>query len=562
MQAPLPNRGLPLLGQMLVERGLVTEAQLDDALARQRERGKRLGESLVDLGCLTRAQLYSVLAERSGVEFFDLTQHTIDPVLAALVPERVARRFQAIPVAQRPGEIVVAMDSPEDVFELDDLSSITGATIVPMLADPEELALAIDRAYSGADISASVQAAVDDVDDQEPLHVMHDMADGAVIRLVDTLLEQAVTERASDVHIDPAADNVRLRIRVDGVLRDVSHAPSALLRPLISRVKVMAGLDIASTRVPQDGRFTFELHGREIDVRLATLPSSRGESAVLRLLDTARGIIALPALGFRDAELARFASAFRAPQGAVIVSGPTGAGKTSTLYATINEVNTPSRAIVSVEDPIEYEIDGVKQVQINPKAGLTFATALRSVLRNDPDVILVGEVRDRETAQIAAEASITGHLVFSTIHTTSAAAVPMRLIEMGVEPYLVASALSCIVAQRLARRLCPHCAVEVRNPDLSVLHRNGWVDASLTVPLARQAVGCEICHDTGYQGRVAIYEVMPVSADIRALISREAPTAEIERVAVAEGMDTLRAAALNRLVDGDIGLDEMLRVVA
>ncbi len=217
---------------------------------------------------------------------------------------------------------------------------------------------------------------------------------------------------------------------------------------------------------------------------------------------------------------------------------------------------------MSVEDPIEYEIDGVKQVQINPKAGLTFATALRSVLRNDPDVILVGEVRDRETAQIAAEASITGHLVFSTIHTTSAAAVPMRLIEMGVEPYLVASALSCIVAQRLARRLCPHCAVEVRNPDLSVLHRNGWVDASLTVPLARQAVGCEICHDTGYQGRVAIYEVMPVSADIRALISREAPTAEIERVAVAEGMDTLRAAALNRLVDGDIGLDEMLRVVA
>lgn len=553
-------RRWPLLGHVLVERGLVTDAQVEEALARQRERGHRLGECLVDLGHLDRTTLYRILAERAGVEFVDLAQHEPDDSLLALVPEDVARRFQALPVEMRDGELLVAMDSPDDVFELDDLHVITGVTIVPALADPKLLELAINRAYSVADVAGSIDEAADDFPDESAPEI--DTLEGSIVRLVDALLEDAINEGASDIHVEPSDDDVRLRIRVDGVLRDIGDAPLNVLRPLVSRLKVMSSLDITRMRVPQDGRFSVSLQGRDVDVRVATLPSSHGESVVMRLLDRTRGVPPLRSLGFRPREFERFAQAFRAPQGAVIVSGPTGSGKTSTLYSTLAEIDTPARSIVSIEDPVEYQLAGMKQVQINPAAGLTFPAALRSILRNDPDVIFVGEVRDGETARIASEASITGHLVFSTIHTTSAAAVPVRLIEMGVEPYLVSAALTCVVAQRLARRVCERCASVDRDPDLDVLRRLGWTEEMSEGRAIRAAVGCDACRGTGYHGRFAIYEVLLVTDEIRDRILGGAATAEIQRLAVADGMDTLRVAALHRVAGGDLTIDELLRVIA
>jgi len=556
-----PPRRWPLLGEMLIAQGLVSEAQVDAALDRQRTRGKRLGECLVELGYLTRHVLYHELAQRAGVAYVDLQNYAPDLVLAALIPEEIARRFQALPIEQRPGEIVVAMAKPEDLLELDDLAVITGCDIIPALADPEQLKEAINRAYAAGYVAESVNDAVEDLDDEDEEPVT-DVVDGSIVRLVDALLEQAINDRASDLHIEPSADRVRLRVRVDGVLHDLSEAPLNLLRPVISRLKVLAELDITQTRIPQDGRFSISHKGFEVDVRIATLPSAHGETMVLRILDNAVGIIALPALGFRPAELQRYEPTFRAPQGAIIVSGPTGSGKSSTLYSTLAEINTRERSIVSVEDPVEYQLEGLKQIQINPPSGLTFPVALRSILRNDPDVIFVGEVRDGETAQIAAEASITGHLVFSTIHTTSAAAVPLRLTDMGVDPYLVASALTCVVSQRLARRLCSQCAIVDLAPDLTRLRPLGCTDELLHGHQIRKAAGCDACRGTGYHGRFAIYEVLLVNDAIRTAIYAGAPTAEIQRLAVQDGMDTLRVAALRRLVEGDLSVDELARVVA
>jgi type IV pilus assembly protein PilB len=354
-----------------------------------------------------------------------------------------------------------------------------------------------------------------------------------------------------------------IRMRIDGILHDTSEAPLNILRPMVSRLKVMGSLDISQNRLPQDGRFSLNVQGRPIDVRIATVPTAAGESVVLRLLDPVRGAMDLESLGLSEYESERFLAAFKAPQGAIFVTGPTGSGKSSTLYALISSVNTRDKSIVSVEDPVEYRLDGVKQIQINFRAGMTFPSALRSTLRADPDVILVGEVRDAETARIAADASITGHLVLSTLHATRSAAAPIRLIDMGVEPYLVASAVSCIAAQRLARKLCDTCATPVEEVDPTQLRRLGATEEMLAGPVnVRQAVGCQNCRRTGYRGRAAIFEIMPVTEDISRLIVERAPSAEIERLAVEQGMDTLRTAALRRVLSGDLSIAEMARVVS
>jgi type IV pilus assembly protein PilB len=386
--------------------------------------------------------------------------------------------------------------------------------------------------------------------------------DGPIVRLVNALLERAVDERASDLHVEPSSDRVRVRFRVDGVLHDTSETPLSVLRPIVSRVKVLGGLDIAQTRSPQDGRFSVTVHGRPIDVRVATLPTANGEAIVMRLLDRMRGVMDLGGLGLSETEMSRYEPAFRAPQGAVFVSGPTGSGKTSTLYATLSEINKPDRSIVSVEDPVEYRLDGIKQIQINSRAGVTFPTALRAILRADPDVVLIGEVRDAETAHIAAEASITGHLVFSTLHTTRASAVPMRLVDMGIEPYLVASSLTCVIAQRLARKLCPDCATVEEHPDLDLLRSLGATDEILQGAQFRQPVGCHMCQKTGFRGRQAVYEVMPITEDIGHLVLERASSVTIEHLAVEQGMDTLRIAALRRVARGEFTVDEMLRVIS
>jgi type IV pilus assembly protein PilB len=563
MRLPTHNHSVTRLGQAMVDRGSITQDDLDRALEHQRVTRKRLGESLIEIGAVTSFELSQALADHLGVPFVDLETHPPDVLLAGMIPEEVARRYCALPVERWSGQVVVAMANPNDVFALDDIRVLTGQSILAALADTGHLLAAIERAYSGSDlIESSLDDAADDYDIQTEISQGALVDDGPVVKLVNALLEKAVADRASDLHIEPASKSVSIRMRIDGILHDTSDAPLNILRPMVSRLKVMGSLDISQNRIPQDGRFSLNLRGRPIDVRIATVPTAAGEAVVLRLLDPVRGAMDIDTLGLSAQASERLVSAFNAPQGAIFVTGPTGSGKSSTLYALISSVNTRDKSIVSVEDPVEYRLDGVKQIQINTRAGMTFPSALRSTLRADPDVILVGEVRDAETARIAADASITGHLVLSTLHATRSAAAPIRLIDMGVEPYLVASAISCVAAQRLARKLCDNCAKKVENPDLALLRRLGATDEILEAGIhVRAAAGCSTCRQTGYLGRAALFEVMPVTEDITRLIVERAPSADIEHMAVEQGMDTLRVAALRRVLIGDLSIDEMVRVV-
>jgi type IV pilus assembly protein PilB len=564
VQVPPTTQSVTRLGQAMVERGLISHDDLDRALDHQRATRKRLGESLIEIGAVTSLQLSQALAEHLGVPFVDLETHPPDVMLAGMIPEEVARRYCALPVERWSGQVVVAMANPNDVFALDDLRVLTGQTILAALADTGHLLAAIERTYSRSDlIESTLDDAADDYDVEADDQAGTLVDDAPVVKLVNALLEKAVADRASDLHIEPASRNVSIRMRIDGILHDTSEAPLNVLRPMVSRLKVMGNLDIAQTRLPQDGRFSLSIQGRAVDVRIASVPTAAGEAVVLRLLDPMRGAMDISSLGLSEFESERFVSAFHAPQGAIFVTGPTGSGKSSTLYALLASVNTRDKSIVSVEDPVEYRLDGVKQIQINSRAGMTFPSALRSTLRADPDVILVGEVRDAETARIAADASITGHLVLSTLHATSSASSPIRLIDMGVEPYLVASAVSCIAAQRLGRQLCEQCAESVEEPDLALLRRLGATDEMLAGGVTlRRPVGCPNCLHTGYRGRAPIFEIMPVTEDITRLIVERAASAEIERVAVEQGMDTLRVAALRKVLRGDLSIEEMARVVS
>ncbi|HZJ27831.1 MAG TPA: ATPase, T2SS/T4P/T4SS family [Acidimicrobiia bacterium] len=557
-----PTTGSPRLGELLLAAGLIDHEHLDAALNLQRQTGLRIGESLVKLGFVSSYDVTRIMAQRIGVAFIDLDETPVDHLVVQSVPEEVARRYHAIPIARRDDGVVVAMGNPQDVFAIDDLGMLLRASVIPMMADPEQLGAMIERAWSGSSLANHVDEATQDaVDDEDPSAGAVAVVDDApVVRVVDAVLANAIDERASDVHLEPGPDRVRVRFRVDGVLHDASELPANIHRSVMSRLKIIAGMDITQTRLPNDGRFSVSHGNRQVDVRVATLPTAHGEAAVLRLLDQSSGVIALESLGFTPAELERYEAAFRRPQGAILASGPTGSGKTSTLYATLVEINEPDRSIIAVEDPIEYQVDGIKQIQIDLRVGLTFPTALRSILRADPDVILVGEIRDLETARIAAEAALTGHLVLSTIHTTRAAAVPLRLLDMGVEPFLVTSALTCVVGQRLVRRLCTRCS-EPYSPDHAARESFGLSDEILDADAIRRPVGCSHCNGTGYRDRVAIYEIMPMTDDIARLVLARQSSQDIERWAVAEGMDTLRTAALRRVADGVTSIDEMLRVV-
>lgn len=557
-----PSGARARVGEMLIEQGLISEEHLEDALQLQRQTGIRLGETIVALGYVSSGDVARVLAHRLDVEFVELADVAIDPLIIQAVPEEVARRYCAIPLTRREGGVVVAMRDPRDVFAIDDLRLLLGAPVIAVMTDPEQIVPTIERVWSGSSLATTVHEATTDApgapsDLADLVAVSEDVP---IVRLVNAILAQAVDDRASDVHLEPGSDRLRVRFRVDGVLHDASEAPLSVHRSAISRIKIMAGIDITQTRLPQDGRFSVMHNGRKIDVRMATLPTANGEAAVLRLLDQSTGVMKLEALGFEPRELERFQAAYRKPQGAILTSGPTGSGKTSTLYAVLLELNTPDRNIIAVEDPVEYKTEGIKQIQIDIRAGLTFPIALRSILRADPDVVLVGEIRDAETARIAAEASLTGHLVLSTIHTTRAAAVPLRLIDMGVAPFLVSSAVTCIVGQRLVRRLCVRCA-EPYEPDASTRRSVGVPDELMDGGMIQRAVGCPSCSDTGYRGRVALYEIMPMTEDINRLVISRASSGEIERHAVAEGMDTLRMAALRRVGAGILSIDEMLRVI-
>src|SRR5437867_2513914 len=448
------------LGEILVEEGLISHEQLERALLEQSRTDQLLGRILIDLKMVRESDLMAALAKQIGFRFVDLTDYQIDPSAAMLIPGQVARRYRALPMAYEDSRLLVAMADPANLFALDDIRTITGMEVQPVVATAADIEAAI-RKYSRMDESvqqmASEASATAEHDLKELEQAAAAVEEGPIVKMVNLLISQAITDRASDINIEPMERDVRIRYRIDGVLQEVMRSPKNIQAGLISRLKVMADINIAERRLPQDGRVGLTVGGKTVDLRLATLPTVYGEKIVIRILDKSSVLLKLEELGFQDTSFKRFQEAFTKPYGALLVTGPTGSGKSTTLYATLNILNKPNKNIITVEDPVEYRLSGINQMQMNVRAGLTFASALRSILRADPDIVLVGEIRDRETALIAVEAALTGHLVLSTLHTNDAPSSLPRLVEMGVEPYLVASSIDCVVAQRLARQLCPKC---------------------------------------------------------------------------------------------------------
>jgi type IV pilus assembly protein PilB len=555
----------PRLGDILVADGVLTEAALQRALDLQGDSGERIGVVLLNAGLVTPVALLRAVASQVGVTFVDLDTFAVDWAATSSIPASLARRHQALPVAVEDDRLVVAMANPSDVFALDDIRSMSGRKLKAVLAEPSQLRRFIERIGSDAtEVAAAIQLAVDEKPEHaavQELAALGGSEDAPIVRFVELMIGKAVTDSASDIHVEPAADGLRIRFRIDGVLHDTMHAPRSIQQGIVSRLKIMADINIAERRVPQDGRASIKVAGRVIDLRVATIPTIHGEAAVLRILDKGTVALSLAESGFLPDTLARFTSAYTKPWGTVLVTGPTGSGKTSTLYGTLRELNDPSRNIITVEDPVEYRLEGVKQVQVNNKAGLGFATALRSFLRADPDVLLVGEIRDAETAMMVAEAALTGHLVLSTLHTNDAASTPLRLLEIGLEPFMVTSALTCVLGQRLARRLCDRCK-EPFEPDEATLVLAGWRPELVDVrPTFARAVGCVACSKTGYRGRFAIHEVLLSSEELCRLVISGAHTSDVSALARAEGMRTMREDGLIKAAHGLTTIEELSRVI-
>ncbi|TML57011.1 MAG: type II secretion system protein GspE [Actinobacteria bacterium] len=553
------------LGSLLVDRGLVSRDQLGAALEEQSRSRKPLGRILVEQGTLSETDLVATLAAQMGLEFVDLDGYPVDQSAVATISDGLARRYEALPVSwDESGHLVVAMADPSNVFALDDIRTITGADVRTVVATRAAVLDAIDKHHSlGGEVEDISAVASSQAAEETDLSKIREVVEDApIVKLVNLLITQAIQERASDIHVEPTEKDLRIRYRVDGVLHEKMRSPKNIQQGLTSRLKIMADINIAERRIPQDGRVSIRIQDRTVDLRVATLPTVFGEKVVMRILDKGTALLDLADLGFLPANLERFATAYRKPYGTILVTGPTGSGKSTTLYATLNVVNDVGRNIITVEDPVEYRLPGINQCQVNPKAGMTFAAALRSILRSDPDVVLVGEIRDRETAVIAVEAALTGHLVLSTLHTNDASTTPTRLVEMGVEPFLVSSALDCVVAQRLARKLCTRCR-QAYVPDQAELDSVGWDVSGLgDLPQLYRPAGCPACSGTGYHGRFAIHEVLLVTEDIERLIVERGHSEDIRKVAVAQGMLTLRESGLARVLDGMTSLEEVLRVVA
>jgi type IV pilus assembly protein PilB len=558
------RRGLQL-GDLLVSDGKLTQAQLDTAVTEQRSSGRSLGRVLVELGLLTEAELLSTLAAQVGMRFVDLGGMTIDPTAAARLPEPMARRHAALPIGFEDGRLVVAMADPGNVVAVDDIRALAGPDIRTVVATRADILAAVDRVHRRFDEhigeAASAAAEGEEAADQADVGPLVD--DAPIVKLVNLLISQAIADRASDIHIEPQERELRIRYRIDGVLQEIMHPPKTIQAGVTSRLKIMADMDIAERRVPQDGRVAMVVGGRQIDLRVATLPTVYGEKIVMRILDKSSVMLSLSDLGFAPANYTRFEQAFRRPYGMGLVTGPTGSGKSTTLYATLNLLNDAERNVITVEDPVEYRLKGINQVQVNTRAGLNFAAALRSILRCDPDIVLIGEIRDRETAKIASEAALTGHLVLATLHTNDAPSAVSRLVEMGVEPFLVASATECVLAQRLVRKLCQRC----REPDpdgQAGLYMAGWDGdpAGGGDPEIFRAVGCQACGRTGYRSRIALHEVMLVSEEIERLCAERASSERIADVARAQGMRPLRQDGLSKVAAGLTTVEEVMRVVA
>jgi type IV pilus assembly protein PilB len=542
--------------------GVITDGQLNDAVEVHKATGSPLGRVLVELGYATQGAILAVMAQQIGIPYIDFSERKPDPTAIAVVPKDLAMRYVLMPVGfDEQNRLIVAMADPQNVLALDDLRIITGFEIRPAISTKDDILACLEEAYKVAEHvdTDDWMAGSDELSSDDLTALSEVSADAPIVKLVNFMITKAVADRASDIHVEPQERDLRIRYRIDGVLHEMMRSPKATQAAIISRFKVMADMDIAEARKPQDGHCALTISGHKLDFRVSTLPTVYGERVVLRILRKDSILLKLSDLGFLPHNLERFEGSFRKPYGAILVTGPTGSGKSTSLYAAINVLNEPHRHIITAEDPVEYRLPGVNQIQTNPKAGLTFAAALRSFLRCSPDVILVGEIRDHETAQIAIESALTGHLVLSTLHTNDAPGAVTRLVEMGVEPFLVSSAVDCILGQRLARRLCSDCKEEYSPPKVLLLDA-GYTEDNLPERLFRPK-GCKKCGGTGYRGRMGVHEVLLMSEEISRLTVEAATADEIKKVAVAQGMMTLRLDGLEKVRMGQTSIEEITRVI-
>lgn len=552
------------IGDLLLSQGMITQQQLDTALSEQKIRKTKLGETLIALGYVSQKDFSDVLSRQLGVESVDLRKEGLQDAAIRLVPEDIMKKYELVPFAideNNSNILKIAMSDPMYLPAIDDVSLITGMEVVPYFAPTAQIAMQIDRMFGkkqAMEAAAQYQLEhADELREEEESASSAEVDNAPIVKIVRTMLEQAIRQGASDIHIEPLERNLRIRYRIDGALREVMDYNTTLLPAMVARVKIMSGLDISEKRKPQDGRLTLQVDNREYDVRVSVLPTVFGEKTVMRL--TAKDGLSREKkyLGLTSEDEERLDGILKNPHGIILVTGPTGSGKSTTCYTVLSELNREEVNIITVEDPVEANVDGVNQVQVNVKADLTFANALRSILRQDPDIIMIGEIRDGETAGIAVKASITGHLVISTLHTNSTAASITRLIDMGVEPYLIGDSVVGIIAQRLVRKLCPKCrkAREATDQEKKLL----MVPASMPQTVY-EPVGCEDCGGIGYRGRTAIYEIMPVTAKLRNRIHDKVTADELQEIAVSEGMSTLRMAAAKKVKEGITSCAEMIKV--
>ncbi len=553
-------------GDFLVENGVLSPAQLQEVLKFKRHHEEDLVQIIIQKGLATSKDVYVCLADYLSLPFIELQDYSIDPEVVELVPKELAYKYHVMPVFRIENNLTVAMSNPGDVHAMDAIRRETGLEVEPAISLENDILSVLEKYYG---VSESLESTLDEViqnieeekpdeEEQTSAEKLKQLsAEAPVVKLVNLIIAQAILDKASDIHIEPEEKSLRVRYRIDGILHEAFNPPKHLQAAIISRIKILSDLDIAESRVPQDGRFQVSLNGREVDLRVSTLPTVHGENVVLRILDKSSLMIDLEELGFSEDSLKQFKSLLASSYGIILVSGPTGSGKTTTLYSALQSINTPDKNIVTIEDPVEYRLKMIRQSQVNVKAGLTFASGLRAILRQDPDIVMVGEIRDSETAKIAVEAALTGHLVLSTIHTNDAPGGLTRLTEMGVEPFLTASATVGVVAQRLVRRICENCK-EPYKPSPAILEELG-ISQEKERRFYR-GVGCEECKNTGYKGRMGIYEIMSMDETLRELTLKQASSDQIKKVAIQHGMRTLRQDGLFKAIQGITTLEEVIRV--
>lgn len=552
------------LGDLLVQKGIITEEQLSEALKQQKEKKLMLGEMIVSMGFASQSQINDVLCEHLNIDFVDMREEEPDPQVLSLLDESIMRKYTLVPLRHdnnNAGALQVAMADPMNILAMDDINIITGMQVVPILANAQDINAFLDKAFGQQQAQNIVELYKREQEDnnkeaeKENNARREEIENAPIVVLINNIIEQAVRQRASDIHIEPMEKTVRVRYRIDGNLKEIMKYDNALLGAITTRLKIMSGMDISEKRKPQDGRITTTVDRREYDIRVSNLPTVYGEKVVMRIASKEGFNVDISKLGLTERDRKVFQDILRNPHGIILVTGPTGSGKSTTLYTALSELNTEDVNIITVEDPVEANIDGINQVQVNTKANLTFASALRSILRQDPDIIMIGEIRDSETAEIAVRASITGHLVVSTLHTNSTASSVARLEDMGVESYLIADSMVGIIAQRLVRRLC-----ECKKPKEATVEEKQLLgvdtDKSYTI---YEPCGCKLCNNTGYYGRMGIYEIMKISPAIKRLISKNADAEDIKNQAVKEGMNTLKMAAANGVKEGITSIAEMIK---